>query len=172
MVIEIVTSLTKYISQLESLIDSLEKLEDKSENEFYKLQIANMIAIKTTGSMEKYFDEMMKNYAFLMSSNIFHNYFTNHFTSKGRQVDPNKVNGVFQNIGIDSIEKSNIRVEARKYESVDELYKIRVEIAHGGSVQDTYTDIIEKSKISSSFMFDQIEKKIEKSLNENGITNF
>lgn len=98
------------------------------------------LILQITGVMEIWFDDIILEFAIKNTSPIFHNYFHSHFTSAGKGVKPNNINGFLISLGASAIKSDN----SAPYRVVEDLYALRDRVAHGStSFQRTLEEINE-----------------------------
>lgn len=149
----------KSVVEAKKTIKSIEKENNKQINKAVS-EITIALIIRVTGKLEQYFDDIMLEFAKSRSSIIFYKYFTNHFTGSGKNISPEKVNGLLKILDIDPIRKDG---NLEEYTSLESLYNIRNHIVHeDANIQWTFEEIIKFINYSVKFM-DLIIKNLDKS---------
>lgn len=86
------------------------------------------LVIKSTGLFEQLFSDIILKFAINNSSPIFHKYFENNFMKTGKNPDSERINGLLKAIDIAPVKRAESPVA---YESLNSLYKLRNNLAHG-----------------------------------------
>ena len=147
-----------YIDVAKTIIHEIDKSNFIYKNDAIQDIMISLI-IKSTGQMELYFGDIMREFAIKHSSPIFYNFFEAKFMNGGKNANPENINGLLNIIKVEKIEKNN---HMKEYTSLDTLYKLRNDIAHGNTnLINTPTDIITHIETSLKF-FKIVIKNLDK----------
>lgn len=118
-------------------------------------EIEISLVIKSTGKLELYFDDILKEFALSNSSIIFHKYFNNNFTKAGKNAKPDSINGILKVFDANPVKKD---CNFKEYTSLESLYNLRNAFAHGDcNITDTFEQIVNYINFSIGFMKKAIE---------------
>lgn len=144
-----ITRAQDIINETDKLIVAVSQNKDRGKIES---ELKFTMILKSTGNIELYFDDIMKEFANLNSSPIFHRYFHNNFTKAGKNVNPEKINNLLNALNIPAVAKN---ANPQAWTALDSLYNLRNSLAHGDTnIVETYSNI--KQYISDSMVFMQL----------------